>query len=69
MHLGPPSGWARLADRLEEAAGQLGAELAARWEANTELEALQTSATWVRDLVLDGADGPSSLATTMFPAV
>jgi hypothetical protein len=37
---GPPSDWARLADRLGEAIGQLGAELASRWEADIELEAL-----------------------------
>jgi hypothetical protein len=45
--LGPPSGWARLANRLDEAAGQLGAQLAARREVDAELEALQTSTVWV----------------------
>jgi hypothetical protein len=36
---------ARLANRLDEATGQLRVELAARWEANVELEAMRTSAT------------------------
>jgi hypothetical protein len=38
--LAPPSGRDLLIDHLDEAVGQLGVELAARWEANTELEAL-----------------------------
>jgi hypothetical protein len=42
--LGPPIGWARLVDRLDEATRQLRVELATRWEANAELEALRTSA-------------------------
>jgi hypothetical protein len=42
--LGLPFGWARWADHLDEAAGWLGVELAARQEVDTEPEALQTSA-------------------------
>jgi hypothetical protein len=41
----PPHGQVRLADRLDEAARQLGAELAARWEVDANLEVLWTSAT------------------------
>jgi hypothetical protein len=66
MLLGPPSGRAHLADRLEKVAKQLGAELAARREADAGLEGLQTLATRIWDLVLDGADGPSSLVTSLF---
>jgi hypothetical protein len=58
--LGPPSGRSRLADHLDQAVGQLGAEMGARQEANAELEALQTLDAWVRDLVLDRADGSAS---------
>jgi hypothetical protein len=65
LHVGPPSGRVRLADRLEEVARQLRAMLAERQEADVELEALRTSATWLRDLVLDGADGSSSLAASL----
>jgi hypothetical protein len=43
-------------------------ELAARWEADAELEALWSLAARVRDMVLGGADGPSSLATSMSSA-
>jgi hypothetical protein len=67
--LGPTSSWAQLADHLDEAVRQLGTELAARWEVDAELEALWTSATWVEDLVLDRADGPSSLAASLSSAV
>jgi hypothetical protein len=63
-----PFGRARLANRLEEAVGWLGAEQATQWEADAELEALWTSATWVPYIVLDGADGPSSLATSLSTA-
>jgi hypothetical protein len=42
--LGPPLGWPRLVDRLDKAAEQLRAELAAQREADAELEALRTSA-------------------------
>jgi hypothetical protein len=56
--LGPPSGRARLAR-------QLGAELAAQREVDAELEALWTLVVRVRDLVLDWADGPSSLAVSL----
>jgi hypothetical protein len=51
--LGPQLGRARWADRLNEAAGRLGAKLAARWEVDAELEELQTSATRIWDLVMD----------------
>jgi hypothetical protein len=44
MLLGSPSSQARLANHLDEVIGQLCAELAARWEVDAELEALQTSA-------------------------
>jgi hypothetical protein len=54
-----------LADRLDEATGQLRAELAARRAADAELEALWTMATRVRDMVLDNVDRPSSLAASM----
>jgi hypothetical protein len=40
--LGPLSSRDRLADHLDEATGQLGAELVARQEVDDELEALQT---------------------------
>jgi hypothetical protein len=67
--LGPPPGRAQLANRLDESTRQLGAELAAWQEVDAKLEALQTSATQVRDVVLDNADGPSSLAASMPTAV
>jgi hypothetical protein len=51
--LGPPPGRVRLVDCLDEAARQLGAELAARWEVDAELETLWTLAVQVWDLVLD----------------
>jgi hypothetical protein len=63
--LGPSSGQTWLADYLDKATGQLGAKLAARWEVDAELEALRTSAAWVQDLVLDWADGPSSLVASL----
>jgi hypothetical protein len=44
MLLGLPTGQARLANHLDEAARQFMAELAARQEADAEMEALQTSA-------------------------
>jgi hypothetical protein len=44
-------------------------ELAARWEVDAELEALQTLAAWVQDLVLDNADGKSSLAASLSTVV
>jgi hypothetical protein len=45
--LGPPPIWARLANHLDEAIGQLGAELALQREVDGELEALWTLATWL----------------------
>jgi hypothetical protein len=38
--LGPPTGRARLADRLDKAAEQLSVELAAQWGADAKLEAM-----------------------------
>jgi hypothetical protein len=67
--LGLPPGRARLADHLDKAVGDLRVELAARKEADAELEALQTSTAQVQDLVLGGADGPSSLAASMSAVV
>jgi hypothetical protein len=52
--LRPPTGRARL--RVEQAARQ---------EADADLEALRTSSSWVQELVLDGADGPSSLVVSL----
>jgi hypothetical protein len=63
--LGTPSGRARLADRLEETVGWLWVEQAARWEADAELDALWPSTARVWDLVLDGANGPSSFAASL----
>jgi hypothetical protein len=59
--LGPPSSRAQLADRLDEAVGQLRVELATQQEANAELEALRTSTAQVQDLMLGSTDGTSSL--------
>jgi hypothetical protein len=42
--IGPPLDQTRLADRLDEATGQLRAELSAHREVDTEQEALWTSA-------------------------
>jgi hypothetical protein len=58
-----------LANDLDEAVGQLRAELAARREVDTELKALWCSAAWVQELVLDNADGPSSLVASLALAV
>jgi hypothetical protein len=44
-------------------------ELAARWEVDTELEAMRTSTSQVQDLVLDGVDMPSSLVASLFMLV
>jgi hypothetical protein len=63
--LGSPFGQARLVNHLEEATIRLGAEDAARREADAELEALRTSATRVWNLVLERADGTSSLAVSL----
>jgi hypothetical protein len=45
--LGPPSSQARLANHLNEAAGQFGVEQASRREVDVEVKALWTLATWV----------------------
>jgi hypothetical protein len=45
--LGSPFDQARLADCMYKATRQLGVDLAARWEAYAELQALRTSAMWV----------------------
>jgi hypothetical protein len=50
---------------LDEATGQLGVELAVQWEADAELEVLWTLTAWVQDLVLDRADGSSSLTASL----
>jgi hypothetical protein len=63
--LGPPPGQARWADRLEEAVERLEAALAERRQVDALLEALRTSATLNRDLVLGEADRPSSLVTSL----
>jgi hypothetical protein len=63
--LRPQPDRACLADRLDEVVGQLGAELATRWEVNTKLEALQTLAAWVQDLVLDNDDRSCSMAASI----
>jgi hypothetical protein len=65
MILGPPFGWARLADWLEEATKWLGMEHVTQWEVDAELEALRSSATRVRDLVLERDDRPSSLMASL----
>jgi hypothetical protein len=67
--LGPQLGRARWADRLNEAAGRLGAKLAARWEVDAELEELQTSATRIWDLVMDNIGEPSSLVASLSTVV
>jgi hypothetical protein len=54
-----------MANRLDEAAGQLRVELATRPKVDAELEALWTSTVWVQDLVLGSADGPSSPVASM----
>jgi hypothetical protein len=46
---------------LEEATGQLGVEHAVRRGADTEVEALQSSAARDWDLLLEQVDEPSSL--------
>jgi hypothetical protein len=63
--LGPPPSQASLTNHLDEAIGQLGVELAAWWEVDTELEVLWTSAAWVWDLVLDNVNGSSFLAMSL----
>jgi hypothetical protein len=63
--LRPLFGRVWLADLLEEAIGWLGAEQATRWEVNTELEALQSPAVRVQDLVLERDDMTSSLAASV----
>jgi hypothetical protein len=54
---------------MDEAVVQLRVELAARREVDAELEALWSSAARVRELVLDNADGSSSLAASLSMAV
>jgi hypothetical protein len=60
--LGPSPGQARWADHREEAARWLEAMMAESCQADAELEALRSFAALVRDLVLAGASGSSSLA-------
>jgi hypothetical protein len=66
--LGPPPSRAQLANRLDEAAGQLTVERVARWEVDAEREARQTLTVRVLDMVLGSADGPSSLVASMSTA-
>jgi hypothetical protein len=63
--LGPLPVQAQLANHLGEDVGHLRVEQAARRGADAEMEALQTSAVHFQDLVLGGADRPSSLAMSM----
>jgi hypothetical protein len=63
--LGPLSGQSYQADRLDEVAEWLEATLAERRQADAELEALRTSAAFVRDLILGDASGSSSLAMSL----
>jgi hypothetical protein len=44
-------------------------ELAARWEADAELEALRALVAQVQNSVLGNVDGPSSLAVSLSMAV
>jgi hypothetical protein len=60
-----PPGRVWLANRLDEAARKLRAELATWREAEAKLEALLSLAGCVRELVLGGANGSSLLATSM----
>jgi hypothetical protein len=66
--LGPRTGQARLADHLDEDAGELRVELALGREVDAELEALRTSVARVWDLVLGSADGLSSMVASMSTA-
>jgi hypothetical protein len=61
----PLSNQAWLADCLDEAVRYLGAKLATRREADDELEALRSLVASVRDLMLDRANGPSSLVASL----
>jgi hypothetical protein len=63
--LGSPSSQVRWADRLDEAAVQLEAELAAWHQVDVKLVALQTLVALVWDMVLGNVDGPSSLAASL----
>jgi hypothetical protein len=63
--LGLLPGQVCLADHLDEATRQLGEELAAQQEVDTELEVLLTSAAQVKNLVLDNANGSSSMAASL----
>jgi hypothetical protein len=54
-----------MADHLDEAPEQLREELAARREAEAELEALRSSAARVQDMVLGDVDESSLLVTSM----
>jgi hypothetical protein len=63
--LGPPPGQARWADRLEGWVGRLEVVLAEWRQVDAEREVLQTSATFVRDLVLGDVGIPSSLAMSL----
>jgi gamma-glutamyl:cysteine ligase YbdK (ATP-grasp superfamily) len=58
-----------MADRLDEAIGQLRAELAVRWEVDAKPETLRTLVVRVWDLVMDNANGLSSLALSLSTVV
>jgi hypothetical protein len=58
-----------MADRLDEAVGQLRVELAVRWEVDAKLETLWTLVVRVWNLVMDNANGLSSLALSLSTVV
>jgi hypothetical protein len=58
-----------MADRLDEAVGQLRVELAVRWEVDAKPETLRTLVVRVWDLVMDNANGLSSLALSLSTVV
>jgi hypothetical protein len=60
-----PLNQARWGDRLDEAAGQLEVELVAQRRVDAELEALQTLAARIQDLVLGDVDILSLLAASL----
>jgi hypothetical protein len=64
-----PLGRVRLVDHLDEDIRQLRVELAARWEADAELEALRPSAARLQDFMLDNVDGSFSLVVSLSTVV
>jgi hypothetical protein len=69
LFLGPPPGQVQLVDHVDKATRQLRVELVVWLEADAELEALWDSVVRVWDLVLDNADGTSSLIASISTAV